>query len=1112
MKPLKIYSIVTFCFLIVLFFQDRISSQTLNPNILISQYLHKTFNSENRIKDVLDIVQDNEGFLWLATYTELVRFDGEEFTHYNRSTREDFPASAVRSLLKGRDGKLWIGTNDSGLLRFHNNKFETFGMQDGLPSNSVRRLFEDADGGLWVGTTSGVAYFDGSAFKRFASLDILSQKLVNFICQDSAGNILIGMNKMNGVYLFEKNTEKFTKYHEGFDGLLQKSTLEFMIKDNRGLGLWAITSDKLIQIKDQNILQVFDLNKEVKYSRKISNSKIYQDNNGALWLTGVSGLTRFYKGKFNFFSNADGLGDDIVFAAYQDKEGNLWVGTRSGLEQFSESKFIIYSQAEGLFDDTVNATLEDKPGEFLVATNQGLNVIVPRLQKIEKISEDLLQTRIRHLYKDHSGRVWVSTYGNGLLILKDRKIIQHLTTEHGLVADKVRLVIEDRQKNIWVGTPSGLSMIEPNGTITNYTTGNENGLINDFILSLYEDPEGRIWIGTDGGGIHIYEQGKIRQKFTKKEGILGNVIFRFHHVADAIWVTTNTGISIIRNGTIHNLTSKQGLLVDSVFEILIDSQNKLWMTTTLGIFYANRNDIEDVIQGKKEKFPIVVFDTNSGFKENPTSNAWTATDTEGNFWIPTFGGVATVNPNKIPINKISPKAIILSSNIDYFSTGKDKEGISILPPTSSRLNFHFAILSFVSPQNNMLQFKLDGFDQDWSPPSKKRDVSYTNLPPGKYVFRVKGMNNDGIPSLMEATLHFFKMPYYYETMWFRILMMIAGMALIALIGGGIYRYRIKKLHTKLERQERQLELERKATEAERLAKEHEIELSESYSRFVPHGFLNFLGKKSLLEVGLGDQVEREMSILFADIRDFTTISEGLSPKATFDFINSYLGQMAPIVQQSEGFIDKYIGDAIMALFASAQQALQAAVHMNNTLSNPHNQKRIKNHQQPVKIGIGINTGNLMLGTVGEQHRMDGTVISDAVNLASRIEHLTKYYGANILFTEDTYRSLPDSAQWEMRELDKVTVKGKKKSVVLYEALDSLPENIKTLKIKLRPDFEQGIIHYRSGDLKQAKKIFKACFSQCPADRAAEIYIQRCKYYLKKGLEKNWEGVNNLGFK
>lgn len=359
-------------------------------------------------------------------------------------------------------------------------------------------------------------------------------------------------------------------------------------------------------MKDHKVVKIFDLNKEVQTLRKISNTKIYQDNSGALWLTGDSGLFRFYKGNFDSFSNADGLSDDIVFTAYQDKEGNLWVGTHPGLDQFSEAKFINYSSSEGMLGDTVNAVLEDRSGEFLVATNQGLNLIRPRLNTVEKFSEQRLKTRIRHLYKDSFERIWVSTYGNGLLVLKDREIIQQLKVRDGLVSDKVRLVLEDQEHNVWVGTTSGLSVINQNGDITNHTTKTDSGLTNDFILSLYEDSEGRIWIGTDGGGLHIYEQGRIHRRYAKDKRLSGNVIFRFYQEPEGgMWVASNNGIFIIRGDKIYTVSSRQGLLADSIFEITADSKDRLWMTSTLGVFYVHQRDLEEVIQGRKDKFPIV---------------------------------------------------------------------------------------------------------------------------------------------------------------------------------------------------------------------------------------------------------------------------------------------------------------------------------------------------------------------------------------------------------------------------------------------------------------------------------------------------------------------------
>jgi class 3 adenylate cyclase/HAMP domain-containing protein len=205
----------------------------------------------------------------------------------------------------------------------------------------------------------------------------------------------------------------------------------------------------------------------------------------------------------------------------------------------------------------------------------------------------------------------------------------------------------------------------------------------------------------------------------------------------------------------------------------------------------------------------------------------------------------------------------------------------------------------------------------------------------------------------------------------------------------------------------------------------------SIERFVPHAFLEVLGKPSIVDVELGDNVRREMTILFSDIRNFTTLSEAMTPDENFDFINHYLESMGPVIRAHGGFIDKYIGDAIMALFDDPDSALQAALTMVETLAR-YNERQQALGLAPVKIGIGLNTGSLMLGTIGEQNRMDGTVISDAVNLASRIESLTKVYKAAILISQFTYDRLADSARYDIRAVDTVAIKGKSQPVPIYQ--------------------------------------------------------------------------------
>ncbi len=213
-----------------------------------------------------------------------------------------------------------------------------------------------------------------------------------------------------------------------------------------------------------------------------------------------------------------------------------------------------------------------------------------------------------------------------------------------------------------------------------------------------------------------------------------------------------------------------------------------------------------------------------------------------------------------------------------------------------------------------------------------------------------------------------------------------------------------------------------------------LEVNKAYSRFVPLAFLKFLNKKDITEIVLGDQVQREMTILFSDIRSFTQLSEKMTPKDNFDFLNSYMRRMGPIIRKHGGFIDKYLGDGIMALFPSLpDQALEAAMEMLRELENL-NQTRLERNYEPIQIGIGLHTGTLMLGTIGEEERMDGTVISDAVNLASRIEGLTKEFHANLLLSEETYKKLKNRRKYSFKKLGKVKVKGKSKSSEVYEVV------------------------------------------------------------------------------
>ncbi|MCU0545047.1 MAG: PAS domain S-box protein [Oscillatoriaceae cyanobacterium Prado104] len=304
--------------------------------------------------------------------------------------------------------------------------------------------------------------------------------------------------------------------------------------------------------------------------------------------------------------------------------------------------------------------------------------------------------------------------------------------------------------------------------------------------------------------------------------------------------------------------------------------------------------------------------------------------------------------------------------------------------------------------------------------------------------------------------------------------------------------------------------DRKLAETERINFTTELfRLNQAFSRFVPRQFLQILDKKSIVDVQLGDQVQQEMSILFSDIRNFTALSETMTPTDNFKFINSFLSRMEPAIIENQGFIDKYIGDGIMALFGgrgsnldganlpldfvtrgSADDAVKAGIAMQKNLIE-YNQHRFNSGYPPIKIGIGINTGTLMLGTVGGQNRMDGTVISDAVNLASRVEALTKYYGVSMLITHATFVDLNEPV-FAMRPIDRVQVKGKSTFVMVYEVFEAdLPE-VRDRKLATASIFLTALHQYMSGKFGEAAQLFAECLQSNPLDSVAQIYLQRCE--------------------
>ncbi|WP_109438609.1 adenylate/guanylate cyclase domain-containing protein [Aquimarina sp. AU119] len=283
-----------------------------------------------------------------------------------------------------------------------------------------------------------------------------------------------------------------------------------------------------------------------------------------------------------------------------------------------------------------------------------------------------------------------------------------------------------------------------------------------------------------------------------------------------------------------------------------------------------------------------------------------------------------------------------------------------------------------------------------------------------------------------------------------------------------------------------------------------LRLSKANSRFVPQEFLHNLGRESIEEVQLGDQVEREMTVIFSDIREFTKISESLSPQENFDFINEYLSGIVPIIKRNGGFIDKFIGDSVMALFPENPDAAIQTVFEFEDFLEIFNRKLIEKNRLPIEVGTGIHTGNLILGTIGHDHRLETTVISDAVNTSSRVEGLTKYYQSKIIATEATLSKLKNKHSFNYRFLDKVKVKGKSKTLSVYEFLSSR-EHIKLTYLK---SYNTAVKHIKNEEIVKATTIFTKLRKKYPGDKAIKIFLDRCHNYIEQKAS-SWDDITNM---
>ncbi len=296
------------------------------------------------------------------------------------------------------------------------------------------------------------------------------------------------------------------------------------------------------------------------------------------------------------------------------------------------------------------------------------------------------------------------------------------------------------------------------------------------------------------------------------------------------------------------------------------------------------------------------------------------------------------------------------------------------------------------------------------------------------------------------------------------------------------------------------------------AKEREEAMRRIYevtAKFVPYEFIKSLGHDLITDVKLGDQVEKIVTVLFSDIRNYTTFSERMTPEENFSFVCSFNERMGPVIRKHHGFINQYLGDAIMAIFPrNAADSLEAAVEMQKAVQEFNKERQLIN-ESPIQIGVGMHTGPLIMGITGDQNRLDATTISDTVNTASRIESLTKYYKASIILSDETFRQISHPENFHLRNLGKVQVKGKQFAVGIYDCFSGNTSEEISKKEETLAAFNKGITQYQNKLFSDAIESFNHIIRFHPEDQTAHFFIEKANRYIKNGVPANWAGVEEM---
>ena len=769
-----------------------LSSATL-ASVLAGLFLVRTAQSQYSVEvrtvddglpqnSVNAILQTRDGYIWMATNGGLARYDGVRFKTFEVGNSAGMTSNRLLSLCEDREGSLWIGTENQGLMRFKDGLFTSYPEVEDVKNRAVAGIIEPREGGLWMATATALVRLKDGVFTSYTGGLGLPIRMVPWsrsLVEDRNGDLWVALNE-GLLRLGQKGAALYTT-REG----LPDNRVYAVCEAHDG-SLWVGTEQGLARLRD-GLFTTYTV-KDGLSSNYIT--WITEDRSGNLWVGAqAGGLMRRAGEKWISIRAADGLSDENIRCVTEDREGNLWIGTTTGgVNRLKEKKLKSYTETEDFPATSIVPITEDRAGDMWIgATCGGLIKFHDGRFTIYQMRDGLPNNCVWALCADRDGSLWIGTWGGGLTQFKDGRFTTYTPDNSGMTGRVVKALWQDGDGAIWVGTDAGLNRFK-DGNFTVWRT--RDGLINERINFVIGDSQGAIWVCTNAG-LSRFKDGAFTS-YTTESG-LSNVSVRviYEDAEGTLWMGTyGGGLNRFKDGKFVHYSTRDGLFEDTVSQILEDDHGYLWMSGNKGISRVSRKELNDFAEGRTNAITANSYGVADGMANRECNGGgepagWKTR--EGNLWFPTVKGPVVVEPGKVTTNLLPPPVAIEQVLID--KTTADPGGDVEIQPGKGDLEVHYTGLSFVDPEKVRFRYSLEGYDDGWVDAGTRRVAYYTNMPPGRYSFRVIASNNVGVWNEAGATFTFYLRPHFYQTWWFYALAILSlgGFAVL------IYRGRMRKL-------------------------------------------------------------------------------------------------------------------------------------------------------------------------------------------------------------------------------------------------------------------------------------------------------------------------------